>query len=117
MKLEKKHWVIIGVIVAIIVIWYLFFKKKKSESGYRMAAGSVRSDSTIAPVMAGMTSLESHPKCKPGTIWSDTFGKCIPDTPENIKWPPWLKIGIKRVCPQGFVLDPVTKGCVRAYDL
>lgn len=39
MKLEKKHWVIIGVIVAIIVIWYLFFKKKKSESGYSVGRG------------------------------------------------------------------------------
>jgi hypothetical protein len=35
MKLEKKHWVIIGVVVAIIVIWYFFFKKKKpAESSY-----------------------------------------------------------------------------------
>jgi len=34
MKLEKKHWVIIGVVVAIILVWYFFFKKKKTESGY-----------------------------------------------------------------------------------
>ena len=29
MKLEKKHWVIIGV-VAIIVIWYFFFRRPKA---------------------------------------------------------------------------------------
>jgi hypothetical protein len=151
MKLEKKHWIIIGVVVAIIVIWYFFLRKKKTESNYGVAAaGSVGSDcndpycpkgtktnpttgycKTCAPstdsaritpvvpigvVSAGMrASVESHPKCKPGTIWSDTFGKCIPDTPENIKWPSWLKI--KRACPQGLVLDPVTKGCVHPWNL
>jgi len=35
MKLEKKHWVIIGVVIAVIVIWYFFFKKKPAESNYR----------------------------------------------------------------------------------
>ena len=35
MKLEKKHWIIIGVVVAIIIVWYFFFKKKKTESSYR----------------------------------------------------------------------------------
>jgi len=34
MKLEKKHWVIIGVVIAVIVIWYFFFKKKKTESSF-----------------------------------------------------------------------------------
>jgi hypothetical protein len=34
MKLEKKHWMIIGVI-ALIAIWYFFLRKKKpAESGY-----------------------------------------------------------------------------------
>ena len=31
MKLEKKHWIIIGVVIAVIVIWYFFFKKKKTR--------------------------------------------------------------------------------------
>ena len=34
MKLEKKHWMIIGVVVAIIIVWHFFFKKKKTESSY-----------------------------------------------------------------------------------
>jgi hypothetical protein len=34
MKLEKKHWIIIGVVVAIILVWYFFLRKKKTESNY-----------------------------------------------------------------------------------
>ena len=34
MKLEKKHYVIIGVVVAIILVWYFFLRKKKAESGF-----------------------------------------------------------------------------------
>lgn len=29
MKIEKKHWAIIGVVVAIILVWYFFLRKKK----------------------------------------------------------------------------------------
>jgi hypothetical protein len=38
MKLEKKHWIIIGIVVAIILVWYFFLRKKteKAESNYRM---------------------------------------------------------------------------------
>jgi hypothetical protein len=31
MKIEKKHYVIIGVVIAIIIIWYFFLRKKKTE--------------------------------------------------------------------------------------
>ena len=37
MKLTKKHWIIVGV-VALIVIWYFFIRKKpttESESGFK----------------------------------------------------------------------------------
>ena len=35
MTLTKKHWMIIGVVIALIAIWYFFLRKKKpSESGY-----------------------------------------------------------------------------------
>lgn len=34
MKIEKKHWIIIGIVVAIILVWYFFLRKKKNESGY-----------------------------------------------------------------------------------
>lgn len=39
MKLTKQPWVIIGVIIALIAIWYFFLRKKKTESGY-IACGS-----------------------------------------------------------------------------
>jgi len=31
--MEKKHWILIGVLIAVIIIWY-YFKKKKTESNY-----------------------------------------------------------------------------------
>ena len=35
MKLEKKHWVIIGIVIALIAVWYFFLRKKKTnESSY-----------------------------------------------------------------------------------
>jgi len=34
MKLEKKHWIIIGIVVAVVVIWYFFFRKKATESSF-----------------------------------------------------------------------------------
>lgn len=34
MKLEKKHWIIIGIVVAIILVWYFFMRKKPIESNY-----------------------------------------------------------------------------------
>jgi hypothetical protein len=40
MKLEKKHYIIIGVVVALIAIWYFFLRKKKAESSYRTFGAS-----------------------------------------------------------------------------
>ena len=34
MKLEKKHWIIIAVVLGIIAVWYFFLRKKKTESSY-----------------------------------------------------------------------------------
>jgi hypothetical protein len=34
MKLEKKHYVIIGVVIVAIAVWYFFLRKKPTESGY-----------------------------------------------------------------------------------
>lgn len=34
MKLTKKHWMIIGVVAILIIVWYFFLRKKKAESGY-----------------------------------------------------------------------------------
>jgi hypothetical protein len=47
MKLEKKHWIIIGVVVAIIIVWYFFLRKKKTESGYSVGRGYVPADQNL----------------------------------------------------------------------
>ena len=31
MKLEKKHYIIIGIVVAIIIIWYFYTEKNKAK--------------------------------------------------------------------------------------
>jgi len=80
MKLEKKHWMIIGVVVAIILVWYFFLRKKKNaESDYRAirkpkrtvgasfnelgtigtATGSGRNVGTVSPIA-------KTPTCPPG---------------------------------------------------
>lgn len=42
MKLEKKHWCVIGIIVAVILVWYFFLrKKKKTESSWSPALGPI----------------------------------------------------------------------------
>lgn len=57
MTLTKKHYAIIGIIVALIVIWYFFLRKKKSESGY--------TKSTSPCPCAGCKHLpKGHPLCK-----------------------------------------------------
>jgi len=35
MNITKKQWMIIGVVIALIAIWYFFLRKKKAESGFR----------------------------------------------------------------------------------
>lgn len=37
MKLEKKHWILIGVVIAVILVWYFFLRKKKSESSFTLS--------------------------------------------------------------------------------
>lgn len=54
MKLEKKHWIIIGVVVAILV-WYFFLRKKKSESGFMR---------NTMPCPVGCSCANGHINCK-----------------------------------------------------
>lgn len=37
MNITKQQWTIIGVVVAVIAVWYFFLRKKKAESGYSNA--------------------------------------------------------------------------------
>ena len=41
MNITKKQWMIIGVVVALIAIWYFFLRKKSTESGYSVGRGYV----------------------------------------------------------------------------
>ena len=34
MNITKQQWTIIGVIVAVIAVWYFFLRKKKAESSF-----------------------------------------------------------------------------------
>ena len=41
MNITKQQWTIIGVIVAVIAVWYFFLRKKKSESSFsRITSGT-----------------------------------------------------------------------------
>ena len=40
MKLEKKHWIIIGVVVAIILVWYFFLRKKNGGNVAKLLSGN-----------------------------------------------------------------------------
>jgi uncharacterized membrane protein len=76
MKLEKKHWVIIGVvIVAVIAIWYFFLRKKKAESGYKTTVMNTPVKSKPSPLNTGVVAAgcergyhtcKSHGCCKDG---------------------------------------------------
>jgi hypothetical protein len=47
MKLEKKHWIIIGIVGVIILVWYFFLRKKKSStSNYAGVYGSFGNESS-----------------------------------------------------------------------
>jgi hypothetical protein len=41
MNITKKQWMIIGVVVALIAIWYFFLRKKKAESSFGARTGRV----------------------------------------------------------------------------
>ena len=45
MEITKKQWTIIGVVIAVIAVWYFFLRKKKTESnwggGIKTPAGTV----------------------------------------------------------------------------
>jgi hypothetical protein len=41
MNITKKQWMIIGVVAALIAIWYFFLRKKTTESGFGARTGRV----------------------------------------------------------------------------
>ena len=39
MNITKQQWTIIGVVIAVIAIWYFFLRKKPAESNYKLCEG------------------------------------------------------------------------------
>jgi hypothetical protein len=67
MEITKKHWTIIGVVIAVIAVWYFFLRKKKTESSYRIKS-KVRGQITAGSALktAG-TEICCNDNC---TCWS-----------------------------------------------
>ena len=64
MKLEKKHWIIIGVVVAIIAVWYFFLRKKKAESGFNVSE---------APCPDGCACVKGTINCVSESSWKPEY--------------------------------------------
>ena len=95
MKLEKKHWIIIGVVVAIILVWYFFLRKKKNaESDYRMFRRR-RRPALATSVVATMPSSFTMPFKKPLDV-----NTAVSTPLATFK------------CPDGFVWTGPSTGCV-----
>ncbi len=82
MKLEKKHYIIIGVIVAIVAVWYFFLRNKKSESDFTKAPMLTKLEASVPiPNSGGMccNGTLSDPDPKTGTQWcKGNVNKCRP---------------------------------------
>ena len=96
MKLEKKHYIIIGV-VALIAIWYFFLRKKPTESNFKASTrpASTRPASTrpmsFAGATGGATDVKNCPvDCKIGSRccqWSTSrmgHKECVANCPTCI---------------------------------
>jgi hypothetical protein len=98
MKLEKKHYIIIGVVIAIIAVWYFFLRKKKAESGFEGVAdpfsgqeceqgenpqdfsGCVEKKANKAESNYRMTRTSapaSTHKCPEGWVWTGSLTGCV----------------------------------------
>jgi hypothetical protein len=50
MNITKKQWTIIGVVIALIAIWYFFLRKKPTESNYgrpKVKTGNTMQDASV----------------------------------------------------------------------
>jgi hypothetical protein len=76
MKLEKKHYVIIGIVLGTILVWYFYFRNKKSESSYRGIAPYKRKLDFVAA---------STPNCPRGCTYVKAAKTCFcpPEGPSN----------------------------------
>jgi hypothetical protein len=80
MEITKKQWTIIGVVIALIAIWY-FFLRKKTESNYRVGRGYNPGRNAFIysgrPLVGGTaTSGTGSIYCNPPNVLSN--GVCMP---------------------------------------
>lgn len=76
MNITKKQWTIIGIVVAIILVWYFFLRKKKAESNFTRKFGRVSVGLTPTPVQEGSMDrcvpplfCGKPPNCEQCGIW------------------------------------------------
>ena len=125
MKLEKKHYIIIGVIVAIVLIWYFFLRKKKAESSFRSACAvgfkpNPNDPSQCVPITLGIESSFGHGgghggghhggRGWGGRGWGGWGGGW------GWGWPEPIVIGSSR-CPEGWIWMGVVQGCVKPQGM
>ena len=56
-NITKQQWTIIGVVVAIIAVWYFFLRKKKAESGYYAVLGTDGGETGYAGQGSGLLEM------------------------------------------------------------
>jgi hypothetical protein len=90
MKLEKKHWIIIGVVVAIILVWYFFLRKKteKTESNYRMIRRNRRPFDPIPTYTNAVSNVDVMPVPVFKKALDFTSTSIVAKTPDCPKNPP-----------------------------
>jgi hypothetical protein len=59
MEITKKQWTIIGIVVAIIAVWYFFLRKKKTESNWGGGIKTPAGTATGQPLPGGFTGRSS----------------------------------------------------------
>jgi hypothetical protein len=75
MKLEKKHYIIIGVILVIVLVWYFLFRKKKENSLLKVSSNKLKGIAFIPGQAPGVF--------KPTGKESGTGTTAVQDAAEN----------------------------------
>ena len=115
MKLEKKHYIIIGVAIALIAVWYFFLRKKKTTTSSYVARVAPFGSGKVAPLVSNYSGNE-FPGLESGFAKKVApIGKIAPivsgrvagtSTPTDVKHPT-----CNRSCPKCF---PSNAPCIGA---
>jgi hypothetical protein len=109
MKIEKKHWIIIGVVVAIIVVWYFFMRKKKQPAVIATVQPQQPEQQKQQPGQSGGRWYSQSDENETG--YHAVTGRSIPQEKLRWRWPRWLKIGGCKPCI-GSPADGCCAGCI-----